>query len=417
MCSDRKWFRSLLIVAAVAAFFMMPSAVHADSDVPEEGSAVIEEEGEILAAAEGKSLPEAGTAESAEEPTDAPAAEPAEEAVEPTEEPTVEPIKEPTDEPATEPTVDPTEEPVTDPTEEPATEPVVDPTEEPAAEPTVDPTEEPAAEPADEPAAEPVEEPVAEEPAAEPVAEEPAAEPPAKLMAVKSGDSVVTMKGVDVSAWQGEINWTKVKKDGIDFAIIRVGGRYGASGVIYDDEYGVANLTAAQAAGLKVGAYFYTQAINAAEGKEEAVFSMNKVKGIRLDLPLVIDTEYASGFRHSYISVSDRTAAVGAFCEAVKASGLTPMIYASTSWLEDSLNMSKLSEYPVWVAQWSSKVTYGGEYDCWQYSDAGSVSGISGNVDMNIWYYNAPQNFSAVNKTNGVEMTWDEVPGQTAYKV
>ena len=82
MHSDRKWFRSFLIVAAVAAFFMMPSAVHADSDVPEEGSVVIEEEGEILAA-EGESLPEAGTAGSAEEPTDAPAAEPAEEAVEP----------------------------------------------------------------------------------------------------------------------------------------------------------------------------------------------------------------------------------------------------------------------------------------------------------------------------------------------
>ena len=111
-----------------------------------------------------------------------------------------------------------------------------------------------------------------------------------------------------------------------------------------------------------------------------------KDNGISFDLPLVIDTEYQPGFRHNYISWETRTRVVKAFCERVKSQGYTPMIYASTDWLNNHLDMNSLP-YDVWVAQWSNKVTYGGTYSCWQYTSSGRVDGIRGNVDMDIWYF------------------------------
>ena len=196
-------------------------------------------------------------------------------------------------------------------------------------------------------------------------------------------------KGIDVSVFQGNINWAKVKKAGISFAFVRAGGRGGSSGKLYDDEKFTENVIGAVSNGLHVGAYFFTQAVSTSEAIEEANYICNKSKGLGLDLPIVIDTEelIADGVhcRHNNISRELRTAVVKAFCEQVKAKGYTPMIYGSTSWLEDMLDMSKLP-YEVWVAQYYDNCQYEGDYTFWQYSETGRVSGIDGYVDMNYWY-------------------------------
>lgn len=222
----------------------------------------------------------------------------------------------------------------------------------------------------------------------------------AKYTTDKSGAIVkkeyLDMKGIDVSYAQKSINWKKVAADGIDFAIIRVGYTGSSSGKCMEDDWFRDNIKQAKAAGLKVGVYYFTTAMTEAQGTREANFAANIIQstGVKLDLPVVIDSEAlpgslaASKRGHNYnaLSKSSRTTAVKAFCEQTVKNGYTPMIYASTSWLNSKLDMSKLSKYKVWVAQYNTKVTYGGTYQCWQYTSSGKVNGITGSVDMNIWY-------------------------------
>ena len=194
--------------------------------------------------------------------------------------------------------------------------------------------------------------------------------------------------GIDVSYAQGAIDWNRVVKAGIKFAIIRAAFRGYGTGRIVADEWFERNIKGATAAGIKVGVYFFSQAINETEGAEEADYIVNQIRNYKVTLPVVIDTEYVSDSRArgNLISKEIRTAAVKAFCERSLQRGYTPMIYASTSWLNNQLDMSKLSAYKVWVAQYYSRVTYNGKYHCWQYSSSGSVDGISNRVDMNYWY-------------------------------
>lgn len=198
------------------------------------------------------------------------------------------------------------------------------------------------------------------------------------------------VKGIDVSYFQHTINWPKVKLSGIRFAIIRAGFRGSNTGKLTTDSTFYANIKNANASGIDVGVYFFTQAVTTSEARKEADYTIRLVKksGVKPEYPIVIDTENISGGRAAIgkLSRSKRTAVIKAFCDEVKANGYTPMIYASTSWLNNQLDMSKLSGYEVWVAQYYSKVTYGGTYKCWQYSSTGSVNGISGNVDMDYWY-------------------------------
>ena len=194
--------------------------------------------------------------------------------------------------------------------------------------------------------------------------------------------------GIDVSYAQGAIDWNRVMKAGIKFAIIRAAFRGYGTGRIVEDEWFERNIKGATAAGIKVGVYFFSQAVNEKEGAEEADYIVNQIRNYKVTLPVVIDTEYVSDSRArgNLISKEIRTAAVKAFCERSLQRGYTPMIYASTSWLNNQLDMRKLSAYKVWVAQYYSRVTYNGKYQCWQYSNSGSVDGISNRVDMNYWY-------------------------------
>ncbi|ASS37354.1 glycoside hydrolase family 25 protein [Mogibacterium pumilum] len=194
------------------------------------------------------------------------------------------------------------------------------------------------------------------------------------------------MKGIDVSAYQNSINWQKVKAAGIDFAIVRAGYRGKTNGALIKDNMFDQHISGAIAAGIKVGAYMFTEARDYTEGAEEARYLVSLIKNYDIKLPLVVDTEYQSNARSNSISVAKRTDAIRGFCETIESLGYTPMIYASTSWLNNNLNMSKLSKYKVWVAQHYDKVTYTGSYEVWQYTNKGRVDGISGDVDMNYWY-------------------------------
>lgn len=198
------------------------------------------------------------------------------------------------------------------------------------------------------------------------------------------------MRGIDVSYYQGKnIDWAKVKSGGISFAFLRCGYSGTANGKRCPDSTFNGNMQRATAAGLDVGAYYFSQARTVKEARAEAAFAINQVEasGCKLTLPLVIDTENYPGGRasSSKLSRSKRTAAVKAFCDYVKSKGYTPMIYASTSWLNNNLDMKKLSGYPIWVAQYNDTVTYKGSYQCWQYTSSGKVPGIKGRVDLNYW--------------------------------
>ena len=196
--------------------------------------------------------------------------------------------------------------------------------------------------------------------------------------------------GIDVSAWNDEIDWDKVAADGIDFAFIRVGGRFGKTGEIYDDSMGVENIKKATEAGIPVGVYFFTQAINEKEAIEEAEYTLEKIKGLNVTLPIVIDSENMSGGRHGKITPQKRTNVIKAFCETVTNAGYNAMYYAGMAWCVDGfVDVSQLTEYMHWCAQYwirNQCDDYGVPYQIWQYSDSGSVDGIKGNVDMNIWY-------------------------------
>lgn len=192
--------------------------------------------------------------------------------------------------------------------------------------------------------------------------------------------------GIDVSRHNGTINWAAVKASGVDYVIIRCGYRGSSTGALIQDQNFVTNIKGATAAGLKVGIYVFSQAVNEVEAVKEASLAVACAKGYNLTYPIFIDTE-SSGGRADKIDKATRTAVVNAFCQTVVNSGYKAGIYASKTWFEDKLNMSNISgSYKIWLAQYAAAVTYKGRYDMWQYSSKGKISGINGNVDLNLSY-------------------------------
>ena len=191
--------------------------------------------------------------------------------------------------------------------------------------------------------------------------------------------------GIDVSTWNGNIDWNKVKSSGVSYVIIRTGYRGSTQGSLVEDNKFRQNIKGATNAGLKVGVYFFSQAINEVEAVEEASMVLSQIKGYKLAYPVFIDVE-PSGGRADGLSTGDRTKVVNAFCQTIQNNGYKAGIYANKSWFTNKLNTSALSGYKIWLAQYNSTVTYKGRYDMWQYSDKGKINGISGNVDMNLSY-------------------------------
>lgn len=191
--------------------------------------------------------------------------------------------------------------------------------------------------------------------------------------------------GIDVSKWNGNIDWNAVKNSGINYVIIRCGYRGSSAGSLVVDPKFTANIKGATAAGLKVGVYFFTQAVDEREAVEEASMVLDQIKNYKISYPVFLDVE-SSGGRADKIDKATRTAVCKAFCQTIQNAGYNAGIYANKSWLTTKLDPSALSAYKIWLAQYAAAPTYTGRYDLWQYRSTGSVSGISGNVDMNLSY-------------------------------
>lgn len=193
--------------------------------------------------------------------------------------------------------------------------------------------------------------------------------------------------GIDVSKWNKEIDWQKVKAAGVEYAIIRCGYRGASTGALVEDPYFEKNIKNATEAGVRVGVYFFTQATTPVEAVEEASMVLMLCNQYKISFPLYIDTEGAGGNgRADGLDVETRTAVCTAFCETIENAGYTAGVYASKNWLTGKLDTQKLSPYSVWLAQYSGKPSYQGTYDMWQYTSAGTVDGISTLVDFNVSY-------------------------------
>ncbi len=192
--------------------------------------------------------------------------------------------------------------------------------------------------------------------------------------------------GIDVSKWNGDIDWNAVKNSGVNYVIIRCGYRGSSTGALIEDPKFKANIKGASAAGLKVGIYFFTQAVNEVEAVEEASMVLSLISGYNISYPVFLDVE-PSGGRADSISTQTRTAVCNAFCQTIANSGYATGIYANKTWLTEKISTGSLgSSYKIWLAQYAAQPSYGGKYHLWQYSSKGSVNGIKGHVDMNLSY-------------------------------
>lgn len=198
---------------------------------------------------------------------------------------------------------------------------------------------------------------------------------------------IISHKGIDVSKHQGDIDWKQVSEDGVEFAFVRLAYRgYGKNGTLVEDATFEKNIEGALAAGVKVGVYIYTQAINEEELIEEANLVLEKLAPYEIDCPVVIDVEKVSAGngRMNDLSVAERTHLVKLFCEIMEEAGYRPMIYHNMEMGTLMLELSELEQYSKWFAYYNKELYYPYAYDIWQYSEKGSVKGIQGEVDMNI---------------------------------
>lgn len=190
------------------------------------------------------------------------------------------------------------------------------------------------------------------------------------------------LKGIDVSKWQGTIDWDKVKADGIDFAILRAG--YGGDKMAYDDKYYEKNASECERVGMPYGVYLFSYANSVAGALSEADHIIRLVEDKKLSYPIFYDLEDANTTGKCSNELILEIAK--AFTEKVEAAGYTVGIYANKSWNQSKLTDKWYDTKPRWIAQYNSKCTYTGKYDIWQYSSSGKVNGINGNVDMNYCY-------------------------------
>ena len=193
--------------------------------------------------------------------------------------------------------------------------------------------------------------------------------------------------GIDVSKWNKEIDWQAVKEEGIEFAIIRCGYRGAASGALVIDPMYEQNIKGAIDAGIPVGVYFFTQAINEVEAVEEASMVINLIEDDDVDYPVFLDSESAGGKgRADKLDAEERTKIHETFLETVSAAGYETGIYASKNWLNDRINMTDLSTYKTWLAEYADVPSYDEYYHMWQYTSKGTVDGIETQVDLNLCY-------------------------------
>lgn len=191
--------------------------------------------------------------------------------------------------------------------------------------------------------------------------------------------------GIDVSTHQGLIDWQAVADAGVEFAILRVGYRGSTEGKLYEDEQFSENLAGARAAGLQIGVYFFSQALTTEEAEEEAELACRLLDGESLELPVFYDWEEVSGGSRveSAASVPMTDCAI-AFCEAVERKGYTAGVYFNQSYGYGYLELERLQDYTLWLAEYCDTPSFRYHFDCLQYTDSGTVDGIEGAVDLNL---------------------------------
>lgn len=253
-------------------------------------------------------------------------------------------------------------------------------------------------------------------------------------------NGLTIQKGIDVSKWNETIDWAKVKNAGIQFAIVRTSYRtysrdsqYSGVKGLNTDPYYKTNITNALKNGIPVGVYIFSQATSIAEAQQEANYVLQTIKGYDISLPVVFDYEYAGGSsgklqywkNHSKPSKATMTNICMAFCKVVSDAGYMPMVYANKSMLTNDLNAATISaSYPVWLAHYTNSTDYAGDYEYWQYSEKGKVSGCTGNsgyVDVNFRYMTGRYNNCALTaspvSTSSIALKWKAVPGADGYTV
>ena len=198
--------------------------------------------------------------------------------------------------------------------------------------------------------------------------------------------------GIDVSYHNKGINWPAVKAQGIDFAIIRVGYRGWESGLLWEDERFVQNLRGAKSAGIDVGVYVYSTAVNPIEARQEADLVVRMLDGMKLEYPVYFDTEQSGDYplgRADRICKADRAPIIHAFCDRIREAGYTPGVYSGLNYLKNHVAYPMFAPYTTWLAnytRYNRLPDFPYDYDMWQFTDAGHVNGIRGIVDMNVIY-------------------------------
>jgi len=194
--------------------------------------------------------------------------------------------------------------------------------------------------------------------------------------------------GVDVSSHQKDVDWEKVREAGFEFAMLRVGFRgYGQTGSLNPDLYAQKNYENAVAAGLKVGVYFFSQAITVEEALEEAEYVLQLIEGWDLQMPVAYDWEcLADDYRTVVVDSRTLTDCVKAFCDRIDEAGYTSMVYFNPSQSRTQMYLEEMVDYKFWLAMYTDLMTYEYKVDMWQYTNRGDVPGIKGNADINLWF-------------------------------
>lgn len=193
--------------------------------------------------------------------------------------------------------------------------------------------------------------------------------------------------GVDVSVYQGEIDWQQVAAAGVEFAMIRCGYRGYTQGAIQPDKYFEANMKGALEAGLEVGVYFFSQAIHPQEAQEEAEYVLNAIEGYKVTYPVVFDWEIITGSedaRTRGLGGQTLTDCATAFCDAIEQGGYDPVIYFNQDMGYLDFRLDQLKQYDFWLAEYNALPSFYYHFDLWQYTNRGAVPGIQGDVDLNL---------------------------------
>ena len=247
--------------------------------------------------------------------------------------------------------------------------------------------------------------------------------------------------GIDVSNHNGDIDWKRVKASGIDYAIIRL-GYTGYSRERFSTRYDTAfeyNISGARAAGLPVGVYWYSQAVNTSEARQEAQKLLAKLRSYSIDLPVFYDYEFAGvgdrgrldyAWSSGAVNKATLTANAEAFCNEIQSAGYDAGVYASKSFLENQIDGASLGrKYNIWLAHYNNRTPYVGNYYMWQYSSKGRVGGVGGNTDCNFTYLPKGASLTDNLKVSGIttsargdagkllKITWGAISGATKYEI